>query len=137
MYFFFHLPLDLQTYQHFIKTFTGLCMRSIFLSFSVIIVVLFLNYSYDHKISCEILSIFLLWKSLYLRSVVPYFAVYNVHPHFCVHCTQGYYTHYYIHGMQSLYACIMCILIFPSIIWAKSVHYTWKNMVFLPTCFQT
>ena len=33
--------------------------------------------------------------------------------------------------MQSLYPCIMSILIFPSKIWAKSEHYTQQNMVLL------
>ena len=45
--------------------------------------------------------------------------VYNVHPHFCAHHTRDYYTRYYTHGMQSLYPCIMLILIFPPEIWAK------------------
>ena len=56
---------------------------------------------------------------------------YNVNPRFCVHQTQDYYIYYYTHDMQSLYPCIMSILIFPSKIWAKSEHYTQQNIVIL------
>ena len=33
--------------------------------------------------------------------LLPYFAVYNVLPHFCAHYTRDYYTHYYAHGVIS------------------------------------
>ena len=51
--------------------------------------------------------------------------MYNMHLCFGAHDTQDHYTH----GMYSLCPCIMCILIFPSKIWAKSAHYTWQNAV--------
>ena len=54
-----------------------------------------------------------------------------MHTRVFVHVIQGinYYTHYYTDGIQSLYPWIMHILIFPSKIWAKSVHYTQQNMI--------
>ena len=50
---------------------------------------------------------------------IPYFAMYNVHPHFCAHCTWDYYT-IIIHDMQSLYPRIIHILTFPSETGAKN-----------------
>ena len=54
--------------------------------------------------------------NVYVIVGLPYFAVYNAHPHFCVHYTQDYYSY----GMYSLCPCMFCILIFPSKLWAKA-----------------
>ena len=45
-----------------------------------------------------------------LNLYLPYFAVYNVHSHFCAHYTRGFYARCYTHGMCSLYPWYVIII---------------------------